>query len=107
MLTTHVLDTASGTPAANLKIVLHDAAGAVVSTALTNGDGRTDAPLLGAPEAGTYEIHFHLGDYFAANGVASPFLDVVPVRFTITEPGAHYHVPLLASPFSYSTYRGS
>jgi 2-oxo-4-hydroxy-4-carboxy-5-ureidoimidazoline decarboxylase len=79
---------------------------------VTNADGRTDAPLLGGGplRIGSYEIAFHMGPYFAAQAVATsrpPFLDVVPIRFAIAEPEAHYHVPLLASPWAYSTYRGS
>ena len=79
---------------------------------VTNADGRTEAPLLGgAPlRIGHYQLEFHIGAYFAARGAAAsepPFLDVVPVRFAIAEPEGHYHVPLLVSPWSYSTYRGS
>ena len=114
-LTTHVLDTAHGRPAAGLKIELFritdDGPQAVVA-AMTNDDGRCDAPLLSgdAMAAGTYELVFHAGDYFRAAPVELPnpaFLDAVPVRFGIADPGAHYHVPLLVSPFGYSTYRGS
>jgi 2-oxo-4-hydroxy-4-carboxy-5-ureidoimidazoline decarboxylase len=84
----------------------------VLKETITNADGRTDEPLLaGAPlRIGTYEIAFHIGAYFASGRIATaspPFLDVVPIRFAIAEPEAHYHVPLLASPWSYSTYRGS
>jgi 5-hydroxyisourate hydrolase len=115
-LTTHVLDTAHGRPAAGVRVELRaldpDGRARLVRTAITNADGRTDAPLLAAGEmqAGRYEIAFHVGAYFHAMGAvtaALPFLDVVPVRFTIGDPGAHYHVPLLVSPWSYSTYRGS
>ncbi|AOK29451.1 5-hydroxyisourate hydrolase [Burkholderia singularis] len=115
-LTTHVLDTAHGRPGAAIKIELHalDANGArrLVATALTNSDGRCDAPLVegDALTAGTYELVFHAGDYFAALGVALAeprFVDVVVLRFGVADPGAHYHVPLLVSPWSYSTYRGS
>jgi hydroxyisourate hydrolase len=110
-LTTHVLDTAHGRPAAGVAITLRRGS-EVVARAVTNADGRTDAPLIGgAPlRIGTYEIAFHIGAYFAAKGIAAarpPFLDVVPIRFAIAEPEGHYHVPLLASPWSYSTYRGS
>jgi 5-hydroxyisourate hydrolase len=115
-LTTHVLDTAHGRPAAGVRVELRvldpDGGARLVRTAITNADGRTDAPLLAAGEmqAGRYEIAFHVGAYFRALGAvtaALPFLDVVPVRFAIGDPGAHYHVPLLVSPWSYSTYRGS
>ena len=75
---------------------------------MTNADGRTDAPLLERLEAGVYELRFAVGAYFAAPaGRRPPFLDVVPVRFGVADPGAHHHVPLLVSPWSYSTYRGS
>jgi hydroxyisourate hydrolase len=79
---------------------------------LTNADGRTDAPLVNAREArvGRFELVFHAGDYFRRQGVKTadpPFLDLIPLRFAIADPGAHYHVPLLVSPWSYSTYRGS
>ena len=112
-ITTHVLDTAAGKPAAGLKIVLTrlDGTPEAIATGVTNADGRLDRPLLeGAAFAkGTYEIVFHVGDYFRASGAAlpnPPFLDVVPLRFGVAE-DAHYHVPLLVSPFAYSTYRGS
>ncbi len=112
-ITTHVLDTAAGRPAAGLKIVLTRLSGApsVVAETVTNADGRCDKPLLeGAAFAkGEYEIMFHVGDYFRASGATladPPFLDQVPLRFGVTE-DAHYHVPLLVSPFAYSTYRGS
>lgn len=114
-LTTHVLDAAHGVPASGVRIVLHrltgDEPGTVV-TVTTNADGRSDTPLLadGAFRVGVYQLDFHIGDYFRAKGVALPepaFLDVVPIRFGIADEGAHYHVPLLASPFSFSTYRGS
>jgi 5-hydroxyisourate hydrolase len=102
-LTTHVLDTARGRPAAGVAIELRDAAGKTLATALTNADGRTDAPLLAATPAGEYELVFGVGDYFGE----AAFLDRVPVRFRIADPDAHYHVPLLVSPWAYSTYRGS
>ena len=111
-ITTHVLDTAAGRPAAGLKIVLSrlDPTPVVVAEALTNADGRVDRPLLeGANFAiGRYEIVFHVGDYFRARVALPdpPFLDLVPVRFGVAE-DAHYHVPLLLSPYGYSTYRGS
>jgi 2-oxo-4-hydroxy-4-carboxy-5-ureidoimidazoline decarboxylase len=114
-LSTHVLDTVRGRPAARVRIDLVEvgasARGLLVS-GITNADGRTDPPLIaGDPlRIGTYELQFHIGAYFAAQGgaIASPsFLDVVPVRFSIAEPEGHYHVPLLATPWSYATYRGS
>ena len=112
-LTTHVLDTAAGKPAAGLRVVfkvLDRPAGQPVA-AFTNQDGRLDQPLLegAAFQPGRYELLFHVGDYFRAQGVtlADPaFLDIVPIRFGISEE-AHYHVPLLVSPYGYSTYRGS
>lgn len=111
-LTTHVLDTAHGRPAAGMTVELRDVAtGAILLTTLTNADGRVDRPLLDgdAFRPGQYELAFHVGDYFRAMGVIVPdpaFLDVVPIRFGIAEK-AHYHVPLLVSPYGYSTYRGS
>jgi 5-hydroxyisourate hydrolase len=102
VITTHVLDTARGRPAAGVAIEL-TRGGAVVARATTNADGRTDEPLLRDAEAGEYELVFAVGDYFGGDG----FLDRVPVRFRIADPEAHYHVPLLVSPWSYSTYRGS
>lgn len=112
-ITTHVLDTAAGRPAAGLKVVLSriDDAPAVIAAAVTNSDGRVDKPLLegAAFSIGRYEITFHVGDYFRRSGAKlpdPPFLDLVPIRFGVTE-DAHYHVPLLVSPFAYSTYRGS
>lgn len=114
-LSTHVLDTMHGRPAAGVAVALYALGGAaprLVKTAVTNADGRTDAPLLAGAEvvAGDYELTFAVGAYFAAQGVVLPqpaFLDVVPVRFGIADPAGHYHVPLLVSPWSYSTYRGS
>ena len=112
-LTTHVLDTMRGKPGAGIRIELLalDAAGTPrrLADLVTNADGRTDAPLLAgaALKAGRYELLFHIGDYFRRGGAESPFLDVVPVRFAIADASAHYHVPLLASPWSYTTYRGS
>lgn len=114
-LTTHVLDTALGRPAAGLRIVLayRDGGGArVVREAVTNADGRCDAPLLDGPDLvpGTYELTFHVGGYFDRLGVSLPspkFLDEVVIRFGIAHADQHYHVPLLLSPFGYSTYRGS
>ena len=111
-LTTHVLDTARGCPAPGLKIVLRDASGVVLAEMVTNADGRTDAPILPQArfEPGTYELTFHAGDYLRASGQAGAaplFLDEVPIRFGISDGSAHYHVPLLLSPYGYSTYRGS
>jgi len=115
-LTTHVLDTSRGCPAAGLRIDFSrlDADGRtrLIRTVTTNADGRVDAPLLGPAdmELGRYELLFHVGDYFRSVGGAQtqrPFLDQVPVRFTIAEPATHYHVPLLVSPYGYVTYRGS
>lgn len=114
-LSTHVLDTAHGRPAKGIAIELFAIEGeqrhSIVRT-VTNADGRTDAPLMTgeAFRAGTYELVFEVGAYFKALGTAladPPFLDIVPIRFSIAEPDGHYHVPLLVSPWSYSTYRGS
>ena len=107
-LTTHVLDTAHGCPGAGIAIELYrleGETGTLVASAKTNRDGRTDAPLLEGEKlrAGTYQLVFHVRAYFKSQG----FLDVVPIRFVIADAGAHYHVPLLCSPWSYSTYRGS
>ncbi len=115
-LTTHVLDTSRGRPAAGVRIDFSrleaDGQPRLLRTVTTNADGRVDAPLLepGEMEAGRYELLFHVGAYFRSAGVAQtdpPFLDQVPVRFTLAEPTAHYHVPLLVSPYGYVTYRGS
>ncbi len=115
-LTTHVLDTARGRPAAGMQVELSrldpsSGERQKIKAVRTNSDGRTDAPLLAADElsSGVYEIVFEVGEYFdgALDVTDPPFLDRVPVRFGIAESSAHYHVPLLASPWSYSTYRGS
>ncbi|AMB44896.1 hydroxyisourate hydrolase [Methylobacterium sp. AMS5] len=117
-LTTHVLDTAAGRPAAGLTLHLLRIEGesrTLLKTAATNADGRCDAPLLSgeAMAPGIYEIAFEVGAYFAraAGGEPPSFLDIVPVRFRIAPQGpdapAHLHVPLLISPYGYSTYRGS
>ncbi|MBK9941831.1 MAG: hydroxyisourate hydrolase [Kouleothrix sp.] len=115
-LTTHVLDTAQGRPAAGVAIELWrlgpGGARTLLARVATNADGRTNAPLLadGALLAGEYELVFEVGAYFAAQGLLQPgppFLGQVPVRFGIAAPDAHYHVPLLVSPWAYSTYRGS
>ena len=108
-LSTHVLDTARGRPAAGVGIELARLSGtsrAVLHTAETNADGRTDAPLLGPGEleVGTYELVFGVGAYFAPEPA---FYDTVTVRFVVEAPSDHHHVPLLVSPFAYSTYRGS
>jgi 5-hydroxyisourate hydrolase len=114
-LTTHVLDTMHGCPAGGLEIELWRLAGdtrRLLKTVRTNAEGRTDTPLLSADEmeTGVYELVFHVDDYFASRGLASAppsFLGRVPVRFGISNPTASYHVPLLVSPWSYTTYRGS
>ncbi|MBZ8135104.1 hydroxyisourate hydrolase [Afifella sp. IM 167] len=110
-LTTHVLDTASGRPASGMRIELFTADGRAITSVFTNADGRCEGPVLAgeAFHTGTYELRFHVGDYFIAQGVEladPPFLGVVPIRFGMAEDG-HYHVPLLVSPYGYSTYRGS
>jgi 5-hydroxyisourate hydrolase len=113
-LTTHVLDTARGRPAAGLEVELWSwsATPEKLTTATTNSDGRVESPLLEGDElkAGVYELRFHAGAYLRAAGVSSTeplFLDVIPIRFGIADEAAHTHVPLLLSPFGYSTYRGS
>ena len=113
-LTTHVLDTAKGCPAQGLKIDLYRIEGDArthLITLTTNDDGRTDEQILPAErfETGTYELVFHAGAYLDASGAAAEdprFLDQIPLRFGMSE-ASHYHVPLLLSPFGYSTYRGS
>lgn len=107
-LTTHVLDTAQGRPAAGLRLSLHALDGAdrrALVDCTTNLDGRCDVALLDgdALTAGCYELVFQVGAYFGA----AAFLDEVPVRFRVDDPAQHYHVPLLVSPFGYTTYRGS
>ena len=114
-LTTHVLDTATGCPAKGVRIELHRLEGATrepLAEAVTNADGRCDGPILegDAFTAGVYELTFHAGAYFDMIGLGLPepkFLDLVPIRFGVADAGSHYHVPLLLSPFSCSTYRGS
>ncbi|HZI56913.1 MAG TPA: hydroxyisourate hydrolase [Verrucomicrobiae bacterium] len=114
-LSTHVLDTASGKPAAGLVIrlyALHGDERSLLKSTTTNVDGRTDVPLLTGDEliAGIYELVFCAGNYHRTQGQmleSPPFLDEIVVRFGIADPAAHYHVPLLLSPYSYSTYRGS
>ena len=110
-LSTHVLDTSSGRPGGNVRVVLRRA-GAVLVDVRTNADGRTDKPLLAdqpIPIA-TYELRFSVGPYFATKDIKladPPFLDTIPLRFSVAEPEGHYHVPLLLTPWGYSTYRGS
>ena len=114
-LTTHVLDTAAGTPGEGIRIDLFrqtENDWSLIKTAHTNADGRCDEPLLEGSSftQGQYELHFHAGAYFDQKGLALPepkFLDEVVLRFGISDSEAHYHVPLLISPFGYSTYRGS
>ena len=114
-LSTHVLDTARGRPAAGVKIILYRISGQShrkVKEVVTNSDGRTDGPLLEGEAllAGSYELVFCAGDYLRATGQAGEgvlFLDEIPIRFGVPDAGQHYHVPLLISPFSYATYRGS
>ena len=114
-LTTHVLDTARGKPAAGVKIMLYRISGnshRKIAETVTNADGRTDAPMLAGDKLteGSYELVFCAGDYLRASGQAGEgtlFLDEIPIRFGIPDAGQHYHVPLLISPFAYSTYRGS
>ena len=110
-LSTHVLDTATGKPAAGMQLTLcglTDETRETLKTVRTNSDGRTDEPLLSGDEfdTGVYEIVFHVGEYFGG-GEEPAFLDRVPIRFGVCDRQAHYHVPLLVSPFAYSTYRGS
>jgi 2-oxo-4-hydroxy-4-carboxy-5-ureidoimidazoline decarboxylase len=115
-LSTHVLDTHSGRPAAGIAIELVELSelgeSRVVTRSVTNADGRTDRPLIGGRPLpiGRYELIFSVGDYFAARQVAvsdPPFLDRIPLRFSVSEPEGHLHVPLLVTPWSYATYRGS
>jgi 5-hydroxyisourate hydrolase len=113
-LTTHVLDTSAGRPAAGVRVELFrdHRDGEPVAAGETNADGRCAAPLLqgAALRSGEYELVFHAGEYFRANGIAvtdPPFLDRVVIRFGVADPSGHYHVPLLLSPYGYSTYRGS
>ena len=115
-MTIVVLDTHRGRPAAGVAIELVQLSAngehVTLARATTNGDGRTDEPLIGGQPLpiGRYELRFHVADYFAGLGTPQgdpPFLDTVPVRFAVAEPEGHYHVPLLVTPWSYSTYRGS
>jgi 5-hydroxyisourate hydrolase len=113
-LSTHVLDNVLGRPASGVEIELFALEGDTrrpIAKTRTNADGRTDAPLLSGDtfHMGLYELVFHVGAYFRDTEAAAepPFLDLVPIRFSIAEPDGHYHVPLLVTPWSYSTYRGS
>ena len=114
-ISTHVLDNHFGRPGAGMRIdfsALRDGKWERIKSCVTNADGRTDAPLLAGAEfrRGTYELVFRVADYFRAAGVAlpdPPFLDEITLRFGIADAGAHYHVPLLVSPWTYATYRGS
>lgn len=113
-LTTHALDTMAGRPAAGLALSLHTLGPTprLLAEAVTNADGRLDAPLLGPGtiRSGRYELRFRVADYFRARGVDlpdPPFLEEVLIRFGLADPDAHYHVPLLVSPYGYTTYRGS
>jgi 5-hydroxyisourate hydrolase len=113
-LTTHVLDTAYGRPGAGIAVELYRIGPTRerIATMTTNADGRCERPLLDGDSfgAGIYELVFRAGDYFAGRGIALPrprFLDEVVIRFGVADPAEHYHVPLLISPYGYSTYRGS
>ncbi|MEO8080231.1 MAG: hydroxyisourate hydrolase [Caldimonas sp.] len=115
-LTTHVLDTAHGCPAAGMRVALfaidEQGASRALKSLVLNADGRADGPLLAGDEmrAGRYRLVFSVAAYFSARGAAlaiPPFLDEVPIDFGVADPGQNYHVPLLASPWAYSTYRGS
>ncbi|MEZ8285035.1 hydroxyisourate hydrolase [Vibrio splendidus] len=114
-LTTHVLDTTHGLPGAEIKVELYkvnDDSIEKLATVITNSDGRTDAPILAGNDfrPGKYQLVFYVADYYKSKGVeldGVPFLDDVVIRFGLDDPEAHYHVPLLVSPYSFSTYRGS
>jgi 5-hydroxyisourate hydrolase len=114
-LSTHVLDTSRGMPAAGIHVELHFLDGGqrrLLATSVTNADGRTDAPLLASDrlDVGIYELTFRTRDYLSRSGAAltdPPFLDDIVVRIGVAEPTGHYHVPLLLSPYGYSVYRGS
>ncbi|KAB0465981.1 MULTISPECIES: hydroxyisourate hydrolase [Vibrio] len=114
-LTTHVLDTTHGLPGAEIKVELYkvnEDSTEKLATVLTNSDGRTDAPILAGNDfrPGKYQLVFYVADYYRSKGVeldGVPFLDDVVIRFGLDNPDAHYHVPLLVSPYSFSTYRGS
>ena len=115
-VTTHVLDVTIGRPAQGVRIELYELQAEserkLIADVVTNADGRTDKPLVSADEAraGRFELIFHAGDYFRRRRVEladPPFLDLIPIRFGLADPKAHYHLPLIVSPWSYSTYRGS
>jgi len=115
-VTTHVLDVTSGCQADGVRVELYELAGGsdrkLIVDVVTNADGRTDKPLMSADQAraGQFELIFHVADYFRrrrAELADPPFLEVIPIRFGVADPQAHYHVPLIVSPWSYSTYRGS
>lgn len=114
-LTTHVLDTARGKPAMGVRIELFRVSGQQhrkIAEVVTNADGRTEAPMLAGDglTAGHYELVFHAGDYLRTSGLVEGevlFLDQIPIRFGIADASQHFHVPLLISPYSYGTYRGS
>ncbi|RIH72686.1 hydroxyisourate hydrolase [Vibrio splendidus] len=114
-LTTHVLDTTHGLPGAEIKVELYkvsEDSTEKMATVITNSDGRTDAPILAGNDfrPGKYQLVFYVADYYRSKGVeldGVPFLDDVVIRFGLDDPDAHYHVPLLVSPYSFSTYRGS
>jgi 5-hydroxyisourate hydrolase len=114
-ISTHVLDTTIGKPGAGVRVdvfALQGGGRSWIKTVHTNADGRTDEPLLldDAVQLGVYELDFHAGDYYRARGVQLPspaFVDVVTLRFGVADPHANYHVPLVCTPWSYSTYRGS
>lgn len=114
-LTTHILDTARGVPADGIKIALYRLSGnshRKIAETTTNDDGRTDSPILPADQfqTGQYELVFFCGEYLEKHGLAEgelKFLDQIPIRFAMDDDQAHYHVPLLLSPYGYSTYRGS
>jgi 5-hydroxyisourate hydrolase len=115
-VTTHILDVTLGRPAQGVRVELYELRSGSerkrIADVVTNADGRTDKPLVAADQAsvGQFELVFHAGDYFRSRGAGladPPFLDIVPIRFGVADPKAHYHVPLLVSPWSYSTYRGS
>ncbi|MFS1462431.1 hydroxyisourate hydrolase [Vibrio lentus] len=114
-LTTHVLDTTHGLPGAEIKVELYkvnEASTEKLATVITNSDGRTDAPILAGNDfrPGKYQLVFYVADYYKSKSVeldGVPFLDDVVIRFGLDDPEAHYHVPLLVSPYSFSTYRGS
>ena len=111
-LTTHILDTSMGTPAKEVEIKLYkrnDSSLKLINSAKTNEDGRCNVPLLSGSlfEEGCYEIEFNIGHYYATKDIDCPFLKDVVIRFYISNSDENYHVPLLISPFSYSTYRGS